>query len=104
MPPAKPYTFTHGDLATVNVIVDNGRLAGIIDWEAAGFFPVWWEFVSASLAEDQADRDWKTPLRKYMADCTDAREFWLDYYALSKYPDLEQCGVDLLRKLEAEND
>lgn len=31
MPPAEPYTFTHGDLAIVNIIVRDGALAGILD-------------------------------------------------------------------------
>lgn len=44
MPPAGPFTFTHGDLTNVNIIVKDGHLAGIIDWEVSGFYPVWWEF------------------------------------------------------------
>jgi aminoglycoside phosphotransferase (APT) family kinase protein len=31
MPPAAPFTFTHGDLTNVNIIVKEGNLAGIID-------------------------------------------------------------------------
>ncbi|EIT80625.1 unnamed protein product [Aspergillus oryzae] len=36
MPPAAPYTFTHGDLTNVNIMVENGCLTGIIDWETSG--------------------------------------------------------------------
>lgn len=43
MPPAGPYTFTHGDLTNENIIVKDGNVAGIIHWEASGYFPVWWE-------------------------------------------------------------
>lgn len=39
MPPTAPYTFTHGDLTNVNIIVQGGNLAGIIDRELSGFFP-----------------------------------------------------------------
>ena len=39
MPPATPYTFTHGDLTSVNIMVENGNLIGIIDWEASGYYP-----------------------------------------------------------------
>ena len=35
--------FTHADLAGRNVIVKDGRLAGIIDWETAGWYPEYWE-------------------------------------------------------------
>lgn len=31
MPPAAPYTFTHGDLNNVNIRVKNGFYTGIID-------------------------------------------------------------------------
>ena len=41
MPAAAPYTFTYGDLTNVNIIVENGNLAGILDWESSAFFPVW---------------------------------------------------------------
>lgn len=41
MPPAQPYTFTHTDLTDVNIMVENGNLTGIIDWELTRFFPVW---------------------------------------------------------------
>ncbi|PWY95706.1 kinase-like protein [Aspergillus sclerotioniger CBS 115572] len=74
MPSAAPYTFTHGDLASVNIMVDDDRdLAGIIDWEASGYFPVWWEFTSAGIGLGQEDKEWKVLLQKYMPDFSDAR-------------------------------
>ncbi|KAB5526463.1 kinase-like domain-containing protein [Coniochaeta sp. 2T2.1] len=100
MPPAEPYTFTHGDLTNANIIVEDGNLAGIIDWEAGGYFPVWWEFVSAGIGLGQEDGDWKALLRKHMPDYTEARQFWRDFYTLSKYPNLDENGVKLLRELE----
>lgn len=36
--------FTHGDLFFCNVLVDNGRLSGIVDWETSGFMPEYWDF------------------------------------------------------------
>lgn len=36
--------FTHGDLVPSNIIVKNGRIAAIIDWETAGWFPEYWEY------------------------------------------------------------
>lgn len=87
MPSASPYTFTHGDLTNVNIIIENGSLAGIIDWELSGYFPVWWENVCTSVPDSDEDRVWKALLRKYMPDQSAARECWLDYYYLCR--DLE---------------
>lgn len=39
--------FTHSDLHWSNILVDQGRLSGIIDWECAGFMPEYWEFTKA---------------------------------------------------------
>ncbi|KAM0413599.1 hypothetical protein ACHAPT_013623 [Fusarium lateritium] len=100
MPPAIPYTFTHGDLTNVNIIVEGGNLAGIIDWEAGGYFLVWWEFTCAGIGLGQEDQEWKALLRTYMPDYTEARQFWRDFYTLSKYPDLDERGAMLLRELE----
>ncbi|OJJ51788.1 hypothetical protein ASPZODRAFT_467123 [Penicilliopsis zonata CBS 506.65] len=36
--------FTHADLHPSNILIDRGRLAGIVDWECAGFYPEYWEF------------------------------------------------------------
>ena len=56
MPPATPYTFTHGDLTNANIMVENGFLTGIVDWETAGYFPVWWEYVCTLVADIEKDR------------------------------------------------
>ncbi|KAI1839556.1 hypothetical protein JX266_014232 [Neoarthrinium moseri] len=101
MPPATPYTFTHGDLSLENIIVKEGKLAGIVDWESSGYFPVWWEFVSTGISLGPDDLEWKSLLQKHMEKHTEAYEFWRDYYSLSKYPDLDDRGTNLLRELES---
>ena len=35
--------FTHADLHGANILVRDGRLAGIIDWEHAGWYQEYWE-------------------------------------------------------------
>jgi len=37
--------FTHADLHLGNVLVKDGRLAAIIDWESAGWYPEYWECI-----------------------------------------------------------
>ncbi|KAI1854978.1 hypothetical protein JX265_012333 [Neoarthrinium moseri] len=48
MPTATPFTFSHSDLHEGNVMVSDGQFTGLIDWELAGFYPVWWETVNAT--------------------------------------------------------
>lgn len=98
MPNAAPCTFTHGDLTNVNIIVENGNLAGILDWESSGVFPVWWEFTCAGIGLGQDDQDWKDLLRKHLPDHTKARNFWLDFFALRKYPKLNERGLAFLKQ------
>ena len=101
MPVSTPYTFTHGDLAIVNVTVENGNFVGIIDWESSGYLPVWWEFTAAGIGLSDDDTDWKAMLRSYMPDFTKAREFWKNYYFLMRYPDLNEQAAEFLAVAEA---
>ncbi|KKZ68518.1 hypothetical protein EMCG_05802 [[Emmonsia] crescens] len=39
--------FTHSDLHPTNILIDSGRLSGIIDWECAAYQPEHWEFIKA---------------------------------------------------------
>ncbi|EMR83500.1 hypothetical protein ACHAQE_011203 [Botrytis cinerea] len=38
-----PYVLTHGDLDGSNILVKDGHISGIIDWEYGGYLPEWWE-------------------------------------------------------------
>ncbi|KAH9926398.1 kinase-like domain-containing protein [Fomitopsis serialis] len=46
---SKPHriVLTHGDLHPNNILIHNGRLSGVIDWECAGWFPEYWEYADA---------------------------------------------------------
>ncbi|KAK8102974.1 hypothetical protein PG984_016120 [Apiospora sp. TS-2023a] len=39
--------FTHGDLNPSNIFVRGDEVVGIIDWETAGWYPIYWEYTSA---------------------------------------------------------
>jgi hypothetical protein len=39
--------YTHGDLKPHNVLVHHGHVSGFIDWEAAGWYPEYWEYTTA---------------------------------------------------------
>lgn len=40
--------FTHGDLSSLNVLVQGEKIVGIVDWETAGWYPYYWEYTTAS--------------------------------------------------------
>ena len=58
--PSKPtLVFTHGDLSSFNIMVQDDKVAGIIDWEMSGWLPMYWEY---SCAKDAA------PLNTFWAE------------------------------------
>ncbi|KAI9833944.1 MAG: hypothetical protein M1819_003453 [Sarea resinae] len=60
---SKAFVLTHGDLAARNIMVQDGRITGIVDWEDGGFFP---EYVEYALAMKICDgiEDWWVPVLK----------------------------------------
>lgn len=96
MPVATPYTFNHGDLTFVNIMVADGRVTGLIDWESSGYYPVWWEFAAAGIGLSKGDTEWKRLLQQYMPDFPEAKEFWWDFHSLSRYPEVDERAKRLL--------
>ncbi|RAL12678.1 aminoglycoside phosphotransferase family protein [Aspergillus homomorphus CBS 101889] len=83
MPPTKPFTFTHQDLAHVNIMVQDGVLTGIVDRERAGYFPVWWEYaMTLFTGEGPEDAQWQGLLRKHMPQMDDVYNWFKTYYFL----------------------
>ncbi|KXT05649.1 hypothetical protein AC578_5629 [Pseudocercospora eumusae] len=39
--------FTHGDLGVQNILVRDGKVVAIIDWECSGWYPQYWEYTKA---------------------------------------------------------
>lgn len=48
---------THGDLTPRNIVMQDGKISGIIDWEESGWYPEYWEFIK--FFERPAEADWK---------------------------------------------
>ncbi|KAF2109669.1 kinase-like domain-containing protein [Lophiotrema nucula] len=46
-PDGAPYVLTHADLNMSNILVHDGKIEAIIDWELAGYYP-WWVEVYTS--------------------------------------------------------
>ncbi|ROT37804.1 kinase-like protein [Sodiomyces alkalinus F11] len=62
--------FTHGDLVPRNIIVRDGRVAALIDWGFAGWYPEYWEFTKAHYDYFPGE-DWWEHLREALP-CYDA--------------------------------
>jgi serine/threonine protein kinase len=45
--PNHKIVLTHGDIAPRNIIVRDGKIVAILDWELSGFYPEYWEYVKA---------------------------------------------------------
>lgn len=80
--------FTHGDLATRNVMVDGATVTAILDWECAGWFPEHWEYCKSIFATQSWDlEDWLPWLRRVLpvydleaeADNMLVRELWAPF-------------------------
>jgi len=39
--------YTHGDFKHHNILIHNGHVSGLLDWESAGWYPDYWEFTTA---------------------------------------------------------
>ncbi|KAL4956526.1 kinase-like protein [Aspergillus filifer] len=55
--PKHDIVLTHADLTPRNILVREGKVVGIIDWEMAGYFPAYWEYVKA-LAYPEWESTW----------------------------------------------
>ncbi|OIW26255.1 kinase-like protein [Coniochaeta ligniaria NRRL 30616] len=53
-----PIVFTHGDIAARNIMMHDGRIVALLDWEFAGWYPEYWEYVFALRGLDNID--WET--------------------------------------------
>lgn len=56
--------FTHGDLAPRNVLVRDGKIAAIIDWDSAGWRPEYWEVTKERYSDLGTPEEWHQALRR----------------------------------------
>ena len=60
------FVLTHGDLAARNIMVQDGRITGIVDWEYSGFFPEYMEYALATVIHDNIEEWWLPVLKKVL--------------------------------------
>lgn len=72
--------FTHADLHSTNILIEGGRISGIIDWECAGYYPEYWEFTKAMhgvFNRDSREDMWRRVFdHKYEAELKAERILW----------------------------
>lgn len=71
---------THSDFHPLNILVDCGRLSGLVDWECSGFKPEYWEFTeamySARRQEDFEDMIYQIFGHEYDSELDMERRLW----------------------------
>ncbi|KAH7370217.1 kinase-like domain-containing protein [Rhexocercosporidium sp. MPI-PUGE-AT-0058] len=77
--------FTHADLNLRNILVKDGKLSGIVDWENAGFFSEYWEYTKCYFGTSLAKR-WLKVVdtvfeNRYKAELEIERQYWA-YHSL----------------------
>lgn len=61
-----PLMFTHGDLSSLNILVREDKIIGIIDWETAGWYPSYWEYTRACQVNPQ-NSFWINEIDKFLS-------------------------------------
>ena len=79
LPKSNQSVFTHGDIAPRNIMVENGNITGIIDWEHAGWYPDYWEY--AQIMRPAFWGDWS---------------IWMERTAPARW---DLCGINASRKV-----
>ncbi|KAL4948503.1 kinase-like protein [Aspergillus filifer] len=63
LPRSSQTVFTHADIAPRNIMIDDAsKVTGIVDWEAAGWYPGYWEY--AQILRPSLRGDWPKWMEK----------------------------------------
>ncbi|KAH6678602.1 kinase-like domain-containing protein, partial [Halenospora varia] len=57
--------FTHGDVSSSNILVRDGKVVGLVDWEMAGWFQEYWEYTT-SMNVNRFDEFWKEEIPQFL--------------------------------------
>lgn len=63
------FVLTHGDLSPRNIMIDGGKITGIVDWDNAGFYPEWAEYAFAMVLGHEIESWWRPVLEELLEPC-----------------------------------
>lgn len=63
------FVLTHCDLSARNIMVEDGKITGIVDWEHSGFFPKYMEYATAMEICDGHEDWWRPILKEILEPC-----------------------------------
>lgn len=63
------FVLTHGDLTPRNIMVEGGKVTGIVDWERSGFFPEYAEYAFALRLGHEIEKWWIPVLKEVLVPC-----------------------------------
>lgn len=63
------FVLTHGDLSARNIMVHEGKVLGIVDWEYSGYFPAYMEYVLTTVVHDCIEDWWVPVLKEILEPC-----------------------------------
>ncbi|CAK7227413.1 hypothetical protein SCUCBS95973_006534 [Sporothrix curviconia] len=74
--------FTHGDLNMRNILMRNGRLSAIVDWENASWCPEYWDYTKAHFVTKLKKRwlrivdDAFRPMGNFQSELAVQKQYW----------------------------
>lgn len=75
--PVRRFVLTHGNLSPRNIIVDDGSITGIVDWEMSGFWPEYAEYAFAMelfpVYQRRQEEWWGPVLQEILPRCSKQR-------------------------------
>ena len=86
LPHSDASVFTHADLATRNIMVDENtyQITGVIDWERAGWYPDYWEYANIWKPSEDETFDWQR---------------WMDCTRPQKWREWDIRGIEAARRV-----
>jgi aminoglycoside phosphotransferase len=74
--------FTHANITPKNILVNNGKIAAIVDWETAGWYPEYWEYAYWAVSNRYSLPRWMEFRDEVLEPYPD--EDWVDNYIIER--------------------